>query len=147
MITTSKLSGGRRRVSIKLGMAWGAMFHSPACLSLAIRKAPRLGASALKSCDLPDRELVGRHLAARRIVDHVLTHPESLDDRRVGRAPFDLVPVAREILRRVDEHRPAAVLDAPERVDLGGEQVLRSPDRDAREKAAEAGILPRGRSP
>ncbi len=31
-------------------MAWGAMFQSPACLSLAIRNAPRLGASALKLC-------------------------------------------------------------------------------------------------
>ena len=48
MIATSNLNGGRRKVSIKLGMAWGAMFQSPAYLSLAIRKAPRVGASALR---------------------------------------------------------------------------------------------------
>ena len=46
----------------------------------------------------------------------------------------DLVPVAGEVLRRVDDHGAAAVLDAPERVDLGREQVLGPPDRMIRRK-------------
>ena len=50
-------------------------------------------------------------------------------------------------MRGIDDHGAAAVLDAPERVDLGGEQVLGPPDRMIREKEAEAGIPPRGKSP
>ena len=46
----------------------------------------------------------------------------------VGRA-LGLVPVAGEVLGRVDHDGAAAVLDAPERVDVGGEQVLGPPDR------------------
>ena len=46
----------------------------------------------------------------------------------VGR-PLGLVPVAGEVLGRVDHDGPAAVLDAPERVDVGDEQVLGPPDR------------------
>ena len=38
--TTLKLNGGLRRASMRLGIAWGAMFQSPACISLAIRSAP-----------------------------------------------------------------------------------------------------------
>ena len=46
----------------------------------------------------------------------------------VGRA-LGLVPVAGEVLGRVDHHGAAAVLDAPERVGVGREQVLGPPDR------------------
>ena len=46
--TTSIPYGGLRRASIRLGIAWGAMFQSPACLSLAIRRAARLGAVGLE---------------------------------------------------------------------------------------------------
>ena len=42
-------------------------------------------------------------------------------------------------------HGPAAVLDAPERVDLGREQVLGPPDRVVRRRAAEAGIPSSGK--
>ena len=48
--TTFKLYGGLRRSSIRLGMAWRAIFQSPACMSLAIRRAPRLGGSTLRLC-------------------------------------------------------------------------------------------------
>ena len=59
-------------------MAWGAMFQSPACMSLAIRRAPRLGASALEVVDLADVELVGGHLAAGGVVDDVLADSNAL---------------------------------------------------------------------
>ena len=40
-----------------------------------------------------------------------------------------LVPVAGEVLGRVDHHGAAAVLDAPERIGARGQQVLGPPDR------------------
>ena len=40
-----------------------------------------------------------------------------------------LVPVAGEVLGRVDDDGAAAVLDAPERIDVGVQQVLGPPDR------------------
>ena len=110
-------------------MASGAMFQSPACRSLAIRRAPRLGASWPEVLDLADGELVGGQLAAGGVVDDVLADLDGLDHRGVGRAVLGLVPVAGEVLGRVDDHGPAAVLDAPERVDVGVEHVLGPPDR------------------
>ena len=80
-----------------MGMAWGAMFQSPPCLSLAIRKAPRLGGIALEVEHVADRQLVSRHLAARGVVDHVLADLDGLDDRGVGRAALELIPVAGEV--------------------------------------------------
>ena len=82
----------------QVGDGLGGDVPFPGVLELGDSQGPAPGGIRLEVVRPLDRELVGRHLAARRIVDHVLTHPERLDDRRVGRAPFDLVPVAREIL-------------------------------------------------
>ena len=71
-----------RSASIRLGMARGATFQSPACRSLAIRRAPRLAGSALKSLHLADGQLVGGQLAAGGVVDDVLADLGGLDDRR-----------------------------------------------------------------
>ena len=64
---------------MRLGIACGAMFQSPACLSLAIRRAPRLGALGLEVADLADDQLVGGHLAAGGVVDDVLADLDGLD--------------------------------------------------------------------
>ena len=71
LITTSNFELVAERV-VRLGMASGAMFQSPAWRSLAIRSAPRGGRRALKSCDVADGQLVGGHLAAGGVVDDVL---------------------------------------------------------------------------
>ncbi len=67
------------------------------------------------------------------------------DDRRVGRAVLRLVPVAGQVPRRVDDHGAAAVLDAPERVDLGREQVPGPPDGMLGRAAGGAGIPASGK--
>ena len=92
------------------------MFQSPACMSLAIRSAPRLGGSALQVVHFAERELVGGHFAPGRVVDHVFGDLDGPDDREVLRAALALVPVAGKVGRRIDDDRPAAVLDPPERV-------------------------------
>ena len=64
----------------------------------------------------------------------------------VGRA-LGLVPVAGEVHRRVDDDGAAAVLDAPERMALGRQQVLGPPDRMLVGEGPELELRPRGRSP
>ena len=110
-------------------------------MSLAIRSAPRLGGSALQVVHLAERELVGGHFAAGRVVDHVLGDLDRADDREVLRAALALVPVAREVRRRVDDDGPAAVLDPPERVVLGTQYVLAAPDRMILRKGTELVVL------
>ena len=110
-------------------MASGATFQSPACLSLAICNAFRLGEFRLEIVDIANRELVGGHFAAGGIIDHVLADLDRLDHAGVGRCRLGLVPVAREVGGGVDDDRAAAVLDSPERMDVGREQVLGTPDR------------------
>ncbi len=125
---------------MRLGIAWGAMFQSPACISLAIRSAPRLGAARRgEVVDLAGDQLVGGHLAAGGVVDDVLA---DLRSRRmtagfVARPVLHLVPVAGEVPGRVDRHGPAAVLDAPERVDLGRQEMPGPPDRVLRRQRPE----------
>ena len=80
-------------------------------------------------------------IAAGGVVDDVLADLDGVDDRGVGGAAFGLVPVAGEVLRRVDHDRAAAVLDAPERMDLGGQQVLGPPDRMVSGKGLELVLL------
>ena len=48
-------------------------------------------------------------------------------------------------MRRINDDRPAAVLDSPERVDFGREQVLGPPDRMIRGKRSKL-KHPRGKA-
>ena len=147
MITTSNDRGGLRRASIRLGTARGATFHSPACCSLAIRKAPRLAGVGLEVVDLADDELVGGQFLAGGVVDDVLADPGGQDDGGVGGDAFGLVPVAGEVLGGIDDDGAAAVLDAPERTGARGQEVLGPPDGVVVGQGAGACTPPRGRSP
>ncbi len=104
-------------------------------------EAPALGRVLLEIADLADHQLVGGHLPAGGVVDHVLADLQRVLDGRVLRAALHLVPVAREVLGRIDRHGPAAVLDAEERM-LGGVELPASPpDRMLRRQLAELVLL------
>ena len=125
LITTSKRRAWSRSVVIRLGTARGATFQSPACWSLAICRALRWRLGRLEVADLADDQLVGGQLAAGGVVDDVLADPERLDDGGVRRGCASaLVPVAGEVVGRIDDDGAAAVLDAPEGMALGAQEVL-----------------------
>ncbi len=110
-------------------------------------KRTALGWLGLQVVHFAERELVGRHFAPGRVVDHVFGDLDRFDHRQVLRAALALVPVAREVTRRIDDDGAAAVLDAPERDSSGTEQVLAAPDRMVLRKRTKLVALFRERSP
>ena len=127
-MTTSNLRASRRAV-VRLGIASGATFQSPAWCSLAMCERPALGGGLpLEVLDLADGQLVGGKLAAGRIVDDVLADAQGLLHVEVLGRVLRLVPVAGEVAGAVDDHRAAAVLDAQERVDLRAQLPAGAPD-------------------
>ena len=123
------------------------MFQSPACLSLAIRRAPRLGASGLKSLDLADGELVGGHLAAGGVVDDVLADLDRPDHRRVGRAVLGSGSSSRTGRRASRSPRCGSRARCPRAGGSRGQAGAWPARPDARAEAGGAGTRARGRSP
>ena len=117
-----------RRVSAPL-QACGAAVPSPDGCSDAHRPrslgSPRRGGWPC----LERRELVRRGFAFRREIHHVLTDLEGLVRRRGVRGLVVQVQTARQVLGRVDQHRPGSQVEAPERVGGGLQGVPGGPDR------------------
>ena len=76
MITTSKLKGRPAEGFHQVGDGLGGDVPVAGVLELGDSQGASLGSIALEVVHIADRQLVGRHLAARRIVDHVLTDPD-----------------------------------------------------------------------
>ena len=100
-----------------------------AVLDLGDVEGAALGDVDADPADVARGELVGGQLAAGDVIDDVLPEPRRRDDLGVAGLDLHVVPVAGEVVGRVEDDRPAAVLDPPERVGVRVEVVLGPPDR------------------
>ena len=81
----------------QVGDGLGCDVPVAAMLELGDAQSTSLGRISLEVEHVVDHQLVSRHLAAGGVVDDVLADLDGLDDRGVGRAALDLVPVAGEV--------------------------------------------------